>query len=278
MQGPLYFDIETQAHPRAEDWIGIGPLGLSDLSNDELRALLAKFDERTSGSKEVLIERVEAIPASGKVVVEAELDALRAERVLDEISKAPLDPDLGAIRAIGWASEDGQILVGVVSEEKSVFPSVIGETDIPFLTEVYSTEAELLEHFWFTSRANGNRLVGANILNFDIPYLLRRSMDLNVPPERLNLRRFQTEPICDLMQILAHWGAMRFKPLKWTCQRYGISIPMPETDGSMVADMSDADLVQYTASDVYITRELWRKMDGIYWPGRYRTPQSRLPL
>jgi len=137
----------------------------------------------------------------------------------------------------------------------------------------FADEGEMINAFWRTAENHRLHLVGANILNFDLPYLMRRSMEFGVKvPIKLNLRRYQVDPICDLMQILAHWGSFRFKPLKWHCERYGIPIPMPDIDGSMVKDLEDVDLAQYVASDVWITRELWRKMDGIYWPPQVNVP------
>jgi hypothetical protein len=278
----LYFDIETTVHPKADEFVGLKPLTPQDLNVPTLKKICEGAGLSVSGKKDMLIERAEKDPAAKEHLentLKAELKTSREEA----LEKAPLDPDLGMIRAIGLASGDGPINVTVANENPAgdllqVFGGVDGAEVYPM--EAYyagGVEAEkfIIEWFWEEAERHRLQLVGANILNFDLPFLLRRSMDLGIKvPVKLELRRFQVEPICDTMQILSHWGAFRYKSLKFMCLRYGIEIPMPDVDGSMVQDMDDPTLAQYTASDVWCTRELWKKMDGIYWPKIVNVPNQ----
>jgi len=89
-------------------------------------------------------------------------------------------------------------------------------------------------------------------------------MDLRVKPSlQPDLRRYQYKGNMDLMAIMFNWG--RAKGMKFVCKRYGIENPNPELDGSQVANMDDATLVQYAAGDIYMLTEIYRLMDGFYW-------------
>jgi hypothetical protein len=118
---------------------------------------------------------------------------------------------------------------------------------------------------------SGGRCCGYNILSFDLPYLLHRSMDLGIyVPRTLNMARYRTEPITDLFAILFNWGPG--KGLKWLSNRYYLNNPLPELEGSQVAGMDDALLRQYVANDVNLTVQLYRKMCGVYFPALFEEP------
>ena len=272
----LFFDIETMVHPQAQEWLDGGEITLDDLTVSQLKDVLKAADETISGTKDQLIERIDKIP-TGKTealnMITRILNEMQDERDAELLAKAPLDPDLGAIRSIGAISGfEGELGVMIVPQnEKDFSPSgevknAEGETVLNFVTAVYETETDMLEAFWTLVRRNGGKVVGYNILNFDLPYLIRRSMDLEVPPHYVSMRRYQTEPTTDLQMLAAHWGALRYKSLDFLCKRYGIENPLPELDGSMVKDMDDETLCQYNAVDVWKLRELWKRMNGYYWP------------
>lgn len=280
----LFFDIETTVHPRADEFLGLDSLTADDLTVAELKDILK--DAAHTTNIRLKDELVNVVKDVAQDLLAAVLVQKTAEQNHEAIEKAPLDPDLGRIRSIGVASGDGVINVTIANENPAgellqIFGGIAGPEVYPM--EAYYSggiEAEkmLIEWFWQTAVDHRLQLVGFNILNFDLPFLMRRSMDLGIRvPNKLSLRRYQVEPICDLMQILSHWGAFKHKSLKWFCQRYDITIPMPETDGSMVKDMDDPTLAQYTASDVWTTRELWKKMDGIYWPKVPSYPNPKHP-
>ena len=102
-----------------------------------------------------------------------------AEARQKHLDKAALSPATGCVLAVGWKN------IGNANE----LPSIIGEglappkgIDSPLLPH----EAEVLKKFW--SAANraaqeGIKLVGFNIFNFDIPFLIGRSWvnDVEVP-------------------------------------------------------------------------------------------------
>jgi len=46
---------------------------------------------------------------------------------------------------------------------------------------------------------------------------------------------------------------------------YGIENPLARFDGGDYANMSLQGQIEYAANDVRLTRELYLRMDGIYW-------------
>ena len=177
-----------------------------------------------------------------------------AEKKAEQLSTAALDADYGQIVSIGYAI--------CFSNEPTQAPvTVLLNTGEPG-----ETETDLIITFWKHFAACGGRCVGYNILNFDLPYILRRSFALGIrPPSIPNLAKFRTDPITDLMAILYNWGNDRYKGLKTVVKLYGIPNDCPEVDGSQVATLSVDDLLKYQASDVRLVMALYDRMNGVYF-------------
>jgi DNA polymerase elongation subunit (family B) len=182
-----------------------------------------------------------------------------SEKKAEQIAQAPLDADLGKVIAIAMQ-------FGV---ENQVEVSLAGDSET-------RTETELIKWFWSAyARADG-RSCGYNIIGFDLPYLLRRSFELGITvPIFPRLAKFQIEPTIDLMGILYNWGTPR--GLKWVCKRYGIENPLPELNGSQVAEMDRETLRKYAGNDVYLAVELYKRMCGVYFPALTTFQPAFLP-
>ncbi len=130
--------------------------------------------------------------------------------------------------------------------------------------------------FWSSFAQLNGRACGYNILGFDLPYLLRRSFALNIEvPLMPRLAKYQTEPVVDLMGILYNWGNAR--GLKWVCKRYGIQNPLPDLDGSQVANMDRDTLRKYAGNDLALLIELYKRMCGVYLPALESYQPAFLP-
>jgi hypothetical protein len=181
--------------------------------------------------------------------------AIIAKWVTDEqarrVGRMALDVDHARIVALSFAAEDGDPTTMVAKGEQ--------------------LEADLLRTFWGMGRFAGVqriRYCGYNILNFDLPLIIRRSWVLGVQARQVDMRRYSSEGVIDLMQLLYHWGngpGPRSRSLKAVCEMYGIPNPLPDLDGSKVADMDDDTLAAYCRNDVEMTRALAQKMRGWYW-------------
>lgn len=152
------------------------------LSEAELRASMPAFDE-----SEVKVGNFKDPEKIAAKIAEA-----KAAHERDYFDRAALRADTGRVVAIGVGYDvDGQFIQGVGRESND-----------------FEDEALLLEWWWetFTEYADeGRAFVGFNLLNFDVPFLLRRSWLYGVQVPRsvfasggryLNDRHF-----IDLMQV-----------------------------------------------------------------------------
>ena len=209
----LFFDIETEMHPNAGEW-------------------------------------VDPKPAPKNYKDPEKIAEYQANSIQERLERAPLDADLGQIRAIGYGKYEWD-------DE--------GNPDHVVKIDIGMPEDEMIKQFWSSFSKHGAKTCGYNTLGFDLPYLMRRSMDLGITlPMFPNLARYRTVPTRDLMAILYNWGPA--KSLKWVAKRYGIPNLLPDMDGSKVAEMDDETLAAYASNDIHMTMELHTKMQGVYFP------------
>lgn len=172
------------------------------------------------------------------------------------LEKAALDPDYGKVISIGMSWNLDSLYNPVVH--------MVGAPNL--LTNGIWTEETIIRFFWDTLRTCDGYCVGYNILGFDLPYLLRRSMALGIKvPLMPNLAKFRTEPVTDLMMILYNWGSDKYKGLKQVAKLYGIPNDCPDVDGSKVKDLSPQQLRDYQTSDVNLVIQLYERMNGVYF-------------
>lgn len=235
-QSILFFDIETAANPEnlalAPEPVIEAPANYKD--PDKIAAYIA---DKTAAAK------------------------------AEQIDRAALDPDYGKILCIGYAlGPDKPIIVNAVGDEYTVDENDPNakEPD-PALVKTYAvTEADLLHKFWKLFSSCRGACVGFNILSFDLPYLMARSMYLGVQvPFRPILAKFRTEPVTDLYAIRYNWGPG--KSLKQMAKLLKLEVLAPDVDGSMVKDLTPEQLRAYQASDVDLLQKLFAKMNGIYF-------------
>ena len=204
------------------------------------------FDIETEANAEAL-EMIPEPKAPANYKDADKIAAYIADKKAETLSTAPLDADLGKIIAIST-----QVGTGSVPETY-----MLGGY-------FHKSESDLIANFWNLFSICKGRTCGYNIIGFDLPYIMRRSFDLNIKvPFAPVLAKFRTEPTIDLMAILYNWG--QAKGLKWVCKRYGIPNRLPDLDGSQVATMDWETLRTYSANDVLLTVELFRRMNGIYF-------------
>lgn len=188
----------------------------------------------------------------------------------DQLAAAALDPDTARVACIAWRDAEkpkDEIEVYVLNvngddETKVRTPDGVRATIYP--DNESELEREILTRFWNALAGHRGCSTGYNILGFDLPFMLRRSMAIGVRPTVLpHLARYQDAPTRDLYGLLYNWQPG--KGLKTVCELYGIANPLARFDGGDFANMSLQGRIEYAANDVRLTRELYLRMDGVYW-------------
>lgn len=180
---------------------------------------------------------LKALESNGKL-----LDDYRAS--VDAFNKKlSLTPEKCRIRAIGMAIGDGDIDVIVCN--------------------TWDDESAALKVFWARWEI-ARQIVGYNFRSFDACVLLVRSVMLGVKPERkLDLNRYRGD-IVDLMDVRFGQTGNKALGLKEMAACYGLHVETPDVDGSIVAEMSDTEVVAYCRSDVSLTRQLHGRFQGVF--------------
>ena len=230
----LFFDIETRANPAA----------------------LAHLPEPEA-------------PANYKDA--AKIAAAIAEKKAQQAAQAALDPDTGYVSSIAWqAGPSAEPQVRILAPASD---GAAGAVPTTVTLYVYSDAAErdrmerlLLEHFWAAfARANGV-CAGYNVLAFDLPFLLRRSMALQAPPPAVLpvLAKYRSDPVRDLFALLYQWGPG--KGLKTVAELYGLPNELPGVTGADVAGLDWRTEAAYAVNDLQLLIALHQRMAGYFWP------------
>jgi len=123
-------------------------------------------------------------------------------------------------------------------------------------------EPEMLRRFWEIARGAA-LYVGHNILDFDLPFLVKRSIIHRVKPLPISFARYRSEPVYDTMKQWNLWGRDRIG-LDALAKVLGLRTSKGAIDGSKVAGAHaagrDAEIYAYCKEDVRLARDVYRRM------------------
>lgn len=158
-------------------------------------------------------------------------------------SKTALDGNFGRIFCIGYALNDGEL--DCICED---------------------TEAKTLEKFWQIAK-DCDLFIGHNVFDFDLKYILKRSVINNVKPTRnLSFARYRNNPIYDTMREWDCWG-QSMTSLDKLARILGLETSKGEMDGSKVTEAfhkGDGEKIcEYCKQDVRLTRQIYNKINFI---------------
>ena len=111
-------------------------------------------------------------------------------------------------------------------------------------------------------------IVSYNGIGFDLPVMLHRAMDLNVPVSgrmyRDLTKRYNPQGHYDLIQILSGWDRQKYESLDFYLKRYGIG--GKTGDGSQVYGMwkngQIKEIEEYCIADVLKTAQLFARLES----------------
>lgn len=153
-------------------------------------------------------------------------EGLRAEQIAEKranaLAKAALDPDLCRIVALGswWDTEPEPALV--LCHDESQEAAALAE-----FWETYRTIRH--EHSW-TSTV----LVGSNLLGFDLPVMVRRSLYLRVDVPHLERGKYRHRDVIDLKALLCDDDWLAWRSMDYYCKRFALDVPQDPIDGAQI--------------------------------------------
>ena len=141
-------------------------------------------------------------------------------------------------------------------------------------------EKEMVKKFWEVA-GRADMFVGHNIRDFDLPFIMQRSVILGVKPtwnkfqtpgqkpwemtKYLDFARYKNAPIFDTMWEWSNWvDKWNNKTIEHIALAMGLPTPKEGIDGSQVWDFFKAgkikDICEYCKRDVDTVRAVYRRM------------------
>lgn len=126
------------------------------------------------------------------------------------------------------------------------------------------TEPEILQAFWPLA-LGVDRFVGHNALDFDLPFILKRSIIHRIKPSRfISFARYRSEPIFDTMREWDNWASGPATSLDRLAKILGLETSKQGIDGSQVYDFFKAgrleEIYDYCLRDVELTRKIYKRL------------------
>lgn len=181
---------------------------------------------------------------------------------IETVSLDPADPK-GALSAVTGRIVCVCMLIDDGNEIREV--TLIGD------------EVGILQNFWGRIQPN-DVFIGWNLLAFDMLWLRQRSIVMGVRPSRkVDLKRYYTTEVIDLMQLWSNWGAQKFVSLDQIAGVLGCG--GKTADGAQVAEWWQAgqieQIAQYCMNDVRISYLVFLRMMLQAVPARFTTSVPR---
>jgi predicted PolB exonuclease-like 3'-5' exonuclease len=166
------------------------------------------------------------------------------EATANQLGKCALDPDLCRIVALGTYRSDEDWTVNIAAVE--------------------SEEKAALANFWDELGPYPYpRLIGFNVLAFDLPVIIRRSQYLGVKTKPIAMGKYRHPDVDDLMTFLNFDGTIKTHGLKFYAKRFGIPID-DAISGKEIGALVDAgkwnDVTAHCRSDLFTTAALARRL------------------
>ncbi len=172
------------------------------------------------------------------------IDRYIKEKTAAKVDRAALDVDLCRIAAVGiWREHAGGLDVLTAENE--------------------AQESDVLRLTW--EAISPLRLIGFNVMAFDLPVLLRRSMYLGVHAPFYQMSRYrQNAQVVDLYTELTFHGLVDGHSLDFYCKRLGITVDTEDVKGAeMPARVAAGDwpaVIQHCRADVVRTALLAHRL------------------
>lgn len=161
----------------------------------------------------------------------------RRQTFEEYLRNTSLNSNFGRILCIGYALNDepAQVLTG--------------------------SEPDQLRGFWEVAK-HADRLIGHNIVGFDLAFLFKKSMIHGIQPT-LDLKPAEAR-IFDTKHVWDQWGGGAGSSLDTLAKLFGLESSKQGIDGSQVYDFYRAgklkEIYAYCARDVELTRKIYQRL------------------
>lgn len=129
---------------------------------------------------------------------------------------------------------------------------------------LHGPEREMIEEFWRLVKSD-TLFIGHAIFDFDLPFLLKRSVIHRVKPSRhISFVRYRSDPIFDVMYEWNRWNPQQKTSLDTLAT--ALTIPSSKTDvhGSEVSRLFGENqferIYDYCKKDVEVVRRIYRRL------------------
>lgn len=176
-------------------------------------------------------------------------------------------------RDLALRAEKGRLFtIGVIIEENDQvkYQGLFGRDRDTGLFHL--DEAKTLRSFWkFLGEVSESKdlFIGHNLLDFDLPFLIKKSIIHRIKPSKISFRRFQEKPIYDTMW---QWSLWRYRiSLNDVAEAIGIRSSKDEgLDGSKIYDFflegKHQEIALYCMRDVECTRDIYYCLNFLQAP------------
>lgn len=230
-------------------------------------------------AKRVFLD-IETLPAREErrteIAREVEASFVAQNSPFDEVEIETLIEE--KFREMSLQAEAGRVLtIGLIIEDDAqVFhQGLLGRSRDTNCFHV--DEARTLQSFWNLMKEfnlHQDLIVGHNLLDFDLPFIYKRSIINGVKPTlRLPFVRFRNRPIYDTMQEWNHWR----RSIKLTDIAQALGLRSSKLDGIDGANVYDHfrngqhdEIALYCMRDVELVREIYYRME--FMPAPYLEP------
>ncbi len=176
--------------------------------------------------------------------------------------KTSLDGNFGRVLCIGYIRE--------FDDERPLEYGCFGWNES---TGGFEGERKTLDDFWkmmASFKTNRDTIIGHNIFDFDMPFIIKRSIINGVEPTaHLSFARYRHQPIFDTMREWDCWSYKNFTGLAKLA--FVLGLPSPKDDSVTGANLAECfqegryrEIFEYCMRDVKATRNIFRKMQFIY--------------
>lgn len=187
-----------------------------------------------------------------------------------EFRKTGLDSNLGRILCIGYC-------------EQNEFGAITKHGCFGWREEAKDFEPDeqiILAEFWqFLREFNTSQdlIIGHNIMDFDLPFIVQRSIIKGVRPTvDFYFGKYRNAPIFDTMRVWDCWKWGNSTSLKKLA--FALGLEGPKSGGITGENLYDAfcegrfeEIYCYCMRDVKVTRNVWRKMNFSYPVEKFQT-------